>query len=122
MTQQGIDGEQKGYKLIRELLPSMELQQLDLLGKMDDKYIAFEIKQRELYSPPPFAGTGLDIAQLKRRLQLQEDLDIRTYMIVFVTGTDDVYGQYLDKLEEGLHFDTKNGIRIFDIANFIKLK
>jgi hypothetical protein len=96
------------------------IQQIDWIGEKAGKYIIFEIKERELFEPPPFWGTGLNKSQLFLRNKLLKDLGIRTYMIVFTK--DIVYGQYLDILEKkGKYFDTKNDIRIYDIESFKKL-
>ena len=45
----------------------------------------------------------------------------RTYLLVFAKGTNDVYGAYLDELEnKGDYYDTPNRIRIYLITSFRK--
>lgn len=97
------------------------IQQLDWIGKKNDKWVIFEIKERELFTPPPFLGTGLDIRQIYLRNKLLEDTGIRTVLIVYIKNSNDIYYAYLDKLEAGEHFDTKNDIRIYPITNYEKL-
>ena len=115
INEQGIEAEKKG-RLFLKSKGMHNLQQIDWLFKYNDQYFAAEIKHRELFEPPPFFGTGLDLSQLKLRKQLYEDLGIDTYLIVFVGDT--VYSERLSVLEKGEYFDTKNGIRIYDIKSF----
>lgn len=117
----GIIAEKKARLWLKEKGIN-NLQQLDWLfkSKKDDKYYCVECKSRELFKPPPFYGTGLDIVQLKLRHQLLNDLGIDTILLVFEKDTNNIYWQFLSKLEKGKHIDTKNKIRIYDINNFIK--
>jgi len=96
------------------------LQQLDWLFKSNNKYFCVECKSRELFEPPPFWGTGMDKSQLKLRSQLMADLGIDTVLLVYETGTKNIYWQMLSKLEDKDHFDTKNNIRIYNIDSFHK--
>lgn len=98
------------------------LQQIDWLFKSskNGKYYCVECKSRELYKPPPFFGTGLDIIQLRLRQQLLNDLGIDTILLVFEKKTSNIFWQFLSKLEAGKYIDTKNKIRIYNIKSFIK--
>jgi len=96
------------------------LQRPDWVAKRNDKYIIIEVKERELFKPPPFSGTGLDINQLNLRMQLLKDLSLRTFLMVFERNSSNIYGQFLDILELGKHKDTKNKIRIYPIENYNK--
>jgi hypothetical protein len=101
------------------------LQQLDWLGRKDNQYTVFEVKERELYYPDqdfPHWGTGLDLSQLWLRSQILKHLKLRTYLLVFEKDTDNVYGEYLDVLENrGGYYDTPKKIRIYPIDHFTKL-
>lgn len=119
ITLEGIEAEKKAREIIKNM--GWQVQQLDWIGKKDDKWTIFEIKQRELFEPPPFLGTGLDKRQLWLRNQLLKDLGLRTILIVFVKDSIDIYWQYIDELEKGKSYDTRNEIRIYPIENFIKL-
>lgn len=99
-----------------------EVQQLDWVGKKNGKWVVFEVKERELFNPPPFWGTGLDKRQLYLREQLLKGLNLRTILLVFEKGTSNIFWQYLDVLEKGEYFDTKNNIRIYPISNFHKIE
>jgi len=117
ITEEGIEAEKRGRAFLRSK-GIYNVQQIDWLCKIGEKYYAVEVKHRELFEPPPFQGTGLDIRQLELRRQLLTDLDIDTYLIVFLKDTNMVYWQLLSVLEAGNHFDTKNNIRIYPIENF----
>jgi len=116
---EGIEAEKKARLILIKL--GWEVQQLDWIGKKDGKWTIFEVKIRELFNPPPFQGTGLDKKQIYLRTQLLKDKDLRTMLIVFVKNTSDIYWQYLDELEKGKHFDTRQEIRIYPIKSFIKI-
>jgi hypothetical protein len=101
------------------------IQQPDLFAKNSKgEWLIFEIKDKELFSPGdnyPHWAAGLNKSQLYLRIKLLEELRLRTYLIIFVSGTDEVYGAYLDNLEaKGEFCDTPNGIRIYPISNFNK--
>jgi hypothetical protein len=72
------------------------LQQIDWLfrSNKNKKYYCVESKSRELFKPPPFLGTGLDITQLKLRLQLLKDIGIDTLLLVFEKNTKNIYWQF----------------------------
>jgi len=99
-----------------------EIQQLDWVGIKNNKITIFEIKEKELFSPPPFWGTGLEKRQLYLRTHLFKLTGLRTILITFEKETNNIYWQYLDILENGKYYDTKNGIRIYPIENFCLLK
>lgn len=116
INEEGIEAERKG-RLFLKNKGLHNIQQIDWLFKNDNgRYYAVEVKHRELFEPPPFLGTGLDIRQLKLRKQLLMDLNIDTYLIVFVGNI--VYWNLLSRLESDKHFDTRNRIRIYPIKNF----
>ena len=119
ITFEGIQGEKKARELLKGL--GWQVQQLDWIGKKDNQWTIFEVKVRELFDPPPFLGTGLDKRQIFLREQLRKDLGLRTMLIVFIKGTNDTYSQYIDILENGKFYDTKNDIRIYPLENFTKV-
>jgi len=116
ITIEGIEAEKKARLLLKK--HGWYIQQLDWIGKKNNQWVIFEIKNRELFQPPPFVGTGLDISQIYLRNNLLKELQLRTMLIVFIKGTDDIYYQYLDILEKDKYFDTKNGIRIFPLTSY----
>jgi hypothetical protein len=120
-TIQQSPAEERALKLLR-LAGHKCIQQLDWISLNDDIWTIFEVKERALYTPDksfPHDGSGLDLSQLWLRSQLFNKLGIRTYLMVFQKGTDNIYGQYLDALErEAGYIDTRNGIRIYPIEHF----
>lgn len=119
INEDGIEAEKKGRDFLKRHGIN-NLQQLDWIYKHNNKYGILEVKARELFKPPPFWGTGLDINQIKLRQQLYNDLGIDTILIVFEKGTNNIYYQSLQKLLKGKYFDTRNHIRIFPIDNYKK--
>ena len=115
--EEGIEGEKKARSFLRTK-GIFNMQQIDWLIKKDGKYCIVEVKEKELYNPPPFFGTGLDIKQIKLRTQIYNDLNIDTILLVFIKNTSRIYYQYLSILERTDYFDTKNGIRIYNINAF----
>jgi hypothetical protein len=116
--------ETKALHLLREA-GFDTLQQLDWVGKKDGKWVIFEIKEKCLFSPGnnyPHWAAGLNKGQLYLRSRLFKELGLRTYLINFVPGTDEVYGAYLDDLEAKREFyDTPHqDIRVYPIKNYSK--
>jgi hypothetical protein len=115
----------KGEKIAREIIlkyvnPDM-LTQIDWAYKKDGKWYSIEVKYKsELFKPPPFYGHGLDKKQIEKRLAFYHDTGIRCLLIIIDQTSNIVYYNWLDILEAGNHFDTKNDIRVYDINNFIK--
>lgn len=117
IEQLGKEGEEKARHFLKKL--GYELTQPDWIGKKEDNFVQFEIKMKsEPFKPPPFEGHGLDIYQLKRRLLLQKQHNLKCMLVIFEKDTSKVYTQWLDKLEKDNYFDTKKGIRIYPLENF----
>lgn len=106
----------------REFLKSINItniQQFDWFIKLNNKYYILEVKSRQLYQPPPFLGTGLDIKQLNLRRQVFNDLGIDTILFVVDKENNKIYYQSIfNYLEKTKFFDTKNKIRIYNIEHF----
>lgn len=119
------EAKRKAMELLRER-GFQFVQQPDLLAKKDGTWIIVEVKDKEIFEPGPnfpHYGVGLDHSQLYLRMQPKEDLGLRTYLLYFVKGTGDIYGEYLDELErKGGYLDTeKQHIRIYPIESYTKL-
>ena len=119
----GYEGEQLIRKVLRDIYKQPNLQQLDWMVKWDDKnYYIIEAKVREMYTPPPFFGTGLDIRQIELRIELLKDLGLDTILMVLIG--EDLYIRKLSELESlppQDKFDTGNRIRIYNINRFEKI-
>lgn len=114
----------QGEKLAREILLTMGVDsifQADWLVQKNEKWYVVEVKHKEIFKPPPFCGQGLNIRQVKTRMQFYKDTGIRCLFLVIDLYTGARYWQWLDVLEKSRYFDTRNGIRIYNIANFNSL-
>lgn len=118
ITQIGIDGEKMARLFIKENYSYDTLFQADWLLKIDGSWVVIEVKRKAPFAPPPFWGTGLNISQVKSRLEFYHDTGIRCLLLYFNTKDGKVYTNWLDVLEEGQKYDTKNGIRIYPLDNF----
>ena len=114
----------KGESLARLFLKDQGfyIQQPDWIINQGDKYYIVEVKYKEMFNAPPFDGHGLNIAQIQRRLTLQKHTGLRCYLLVMEPNSDRVFVQFLDVLNDGEHFDTKQGVRIFPLKCFRKFK
>lgn len=121
----GKDGE----RMARSILKSQgctDIFQADWMVKFQnyDKWIVVEVKHKERFKAPPYDGHGLNAYQADKRLKFQKDTGIRTLFLVIGMDDDVVYVQWLDTLHKmtmeryGKLFETRNGIRIFDIRFF----
>jgi len=94
----------------------------DWVAANGDEWLVVEVKDKELWEPGanfPHYGIGMDKSQLFLRNKFQEGTGLRTYILCFAKGTNDVYGAFLDELEaKGGFHDTKNKIRVYPLENF----
>jgi hypothetical protein len=92
--------------------------EIDWFAVKNNKIIQVEVKHKERFNPPPFYGHGMEIWKIKRRLDF-EKLGFTAMFMIFDITDGHIYCQYLKKLNEGNYFDTKKGIRIYPIENFV---
>ena len=120
IQQDGIVGEQLGRTILKKYFNPDLLLQPDWLTRKNNVWHVWEIKNKNRYtdSYSNFTGTGLDISQVKARLEFQRNTGIRCGLISIEKGTNIVHRQWLDTLERGAYMDTKNNIRIYGISNF----
>jgi len=115
--EEGVVGEQKLFTYLRN--KGIEFFQADAIGKENGRLVVYETKNKaEPFQPPPFLGHGLELRQVVARLKFQQETGIRCKFVVFHQKNNTVCSAWLDELEMGEHFDTKNGIRIYPIDNF----
>ena len=97
----------------------------DWVAANGDEWVIVEVKDKELWEPGanfPHWGIGLDKSQIFLRNKFQEGTGLRTYLLCYAKGTDDVYGAFLSELEaKGGYFDTKNKIRVYPLEHFKKI-
>ena len=115
----GKEGEEKIRLLLKK--KGYIIQSPDWLACKNGEWICIEVKRKARFTPPPFEGHGLNKSQIFLRNKLFGDTKIRTFLIVFEIGTDKMFGQWLDELEKGKYFDTKNQVRIYPLKNFKEL-
>ena|SRR3990167_7597001 len=120
ITQDGIDGEQKLFKWLKE--KDYVFFQPDALSFEDGNYVLNECKHQEHFKSPPFDGHGLPKWQVEARIWFWEITNIRCRLIIFEKGTKDIYWQWLDILENDEYFDTQGDKprRIYPLFNFNK--
>jgi len=122
ITEQGRQGEIIARKILKEIFKVDKIFQADWLVNAKGIWYVIEVKHKELFKPPPFYGQGLDIRQVKARMNFYKDAGIRCLFLVIEKPSNEVFWQWLDILETTKYFDTKNNIRIYDINNFNKCK
>ena len=115
----GREGEEQARILLKRL--GFEIQSPDWLAVKDNNWFCIEVKKKERFNPPPFEGHGLDNRQIYLRNRLLKEKGIRTYLMIFEIGTNNIFGQYLDILEKNEKFITKNNITIYRLSVFEKL-
>ena len=115
----GKEGEAQARLLLKK--QGYSVQSPDWLACKDNKWTCFEIKKKERFKAPPFDGHGLDERQIFLRKKLFEATDIRTMLMIFEVPTGKIYQRFLDILENGERFRTKNGIIIYPLTNFMEI-
>lgn len=110
-----------GEKNARILLKSRgyNVFEIDWIASKNGIDLQVEVKNKQKFKPPPFYGHGMEIWKVKRRLGFEAKYGIKAFFLIFDTEDGKVYGQFLKKLESGEKFDTKNGIRIYKLENFM---
>ena len=85
------------------------------------RWWSFEVKAKERFEPPPFAGHGLNASQLHSRLALQVEKGIRAVLVVLDPEIGWIMAP-LDQLSNGPLHKTRNGVIIFPIDRFRKVE
>ncbi len=95
--------------------------QIDWMGKKDGIWVWYEIKgKEEPFSPPPFEGHGLELYKVKMRAEFLEDTGIRSILMVQDLKNMCWFIQWLDLLEKGERFVTRNNLVIYPLEAFNK--
>ncbi len=117
----GKEGERQARIILKEWFGVDRIFQADWLIEKNGKWFVVEVKHKEMFTPPPFYGHGLDIRQVVHRMKFYRDKDIRClFLVIDMDGT--VYWQWLDVLEQTKYHDTRNKVRVYDIQYFHKLE
>jgi len=117
----GQDGEKKALAILKKL--GFECSSPDWLVCKNEVYTIIEVKRKDRFTPPPFFGHGLDTRQIYLRMNFFKKTGIRTFLMIFETKTESIWGQYLDVLEDNNNgFTTKTGkIKVYPLGEFINL-
>ena len=115
----GAYGEQRAIEFFKAR--HMKCFQSDLMVKgTDGQYFVVEVKHQDKFVPPPFEGHGLPPYQVDARMAFHEATGIRCFFLVFDKDGEHIYGQWLDKLEDGEKAKTATGKRtIYPIRRFL---
>lgn len=118
----GKEGERRARIILKDVFRVDNIFQADWIVGVNDKWFVIEVKHKEMFNPPPFYGQGLQAYQADMRIKFWRETGIRCLFLVIDSVTGEVYWEWLDKLQETKYFETHNGIRIYDIRHFHKLK
>lgn len=113
----GIEGEKKAREVVKKNNFNCFGTDWILIDKLGNYYL-LEVKCKEMFAPPPFEGQGLNINQVVSKQIFFKKTGIRTILLIMLPDNKRTYWQFLDKLEQGKHFDTKNKVRIYPISSF----
>ena len=118
ITEIGRSGEIMARDILKNKFCVDGIFQPDWMILKNGKYYVIEVKHKEIFKPPPFYGHGLDIRQVKARMEFYEKTGIETlFLVIDFNGV--IYWQWLKYLEaSGDYFNTRNGVRIYNIQKF----
>lgn len=112
----------EGESVVRRYLinkPNCSFAQLDMIAKIKGKWYSIEVKHQEAFKRPPFDGHGLPVWQVRKRIELYNDVGIIPLFFVLDKKTKFLMYNSLLKLEQGEKFITGKKKRvIYPIENF----
>ena len=82
ITEQGIQGE-KNARIFLKKQGIDGLFQADWIVEKDNKNYVIEVKHKEKFKAPPFDGHGLDVRQVKARMNFYKTTGVRCMFLVF---------------------------------------
>ena len=118
ITEVGIEGGQFLMKFLHE--KGFTVFQPDGIGLYKGIYYMFEMKHQERFKAPPFDGHGLPKWQIQARLAFFTKTKIPVILVVLDKETNEIFYQYLDRLDAGEHYDT-HGLKprkIYPLTSF----
>lgn len=115
----GMEGETLARTVLIDRFKVDSIFQADWLVEKNGKYYVVEVKHKEMFKAPPFDGHGLDVRQVNARMRFFRAHGIRClFLVIDMKGR--IFWQWLDVLEQGRKFDTKRGVRVYDINGFVR--
>ena len=115
----GKEGERLARSVLIDRFKVDGIFQADWIIEKNGKYYVVEVKHKEMFKAPPFNGHGLDVRQVKSRMRFYNAHGIRCMLLV-IDMSGRIFWQWLDVLEQGQKFDTKTGVRIYNIDGFVR--
>lgn len=115
----GREGELQALSVLKKA--GYTVQSPDWLAEKNGKWICVEVKKKRRFLAPPFDGHGLNWTQVFLRTKLLAATGIRTYLLIFEVPSGLVFAQWLDTLEKGRKYTTRNDVRIYPIESFKQL-
>ena len=115
----GKEGERLARNVLIDRFKVDGIFQADWMVERNGHYFIVEVNHKDMFKAPPFDGYGLDARQVKSRMRFFRATGIRCLLLV-IDMRGRIFWQWLDILEKGEKFDTKRGMRIYHIKNFVK--
>lgn len=119
ITEEGCEGE----RIAREILKRHGFSSLfgaDWVVKSSKgEYFVVEVKYKsEPFKKPPFDGHGTELRQIIAREQFRKDTGIKSILLI-IEKSGRVLWNFIDVLEKGESFTTRNQIRIYPLTNYL---
>jgi hypothetical protein len=113
----GKEGERQA-RLIAKTWGVEKIFQPDWITMKNGQWVVWEVKHKSMFKAPPFDGHGLNAYQADMRIEFYKIFGLRCLFFVIDKDTNRIYWAWLDELEQGRKFETKNGVRIYPLVNF----
>lgn len=111
----GVIGEQIARLIIKKFIKPKHIMQIDWMINSNDEWYTVEVK----FKPKFRDCQSLSINQVKSRMALHKDKNIRCLLLSIEPKTKDVSIQWLDVLEETDYIDSiKNNTRLYNLKYF----
>lgn len=114
----GKEGERLARIILKNYFCVDDIFQADWIISKNNEWYVIEVKHKARFTAPPFDGHGLNAYQADMRLRFYKEKGIRCLLLVIDSETDEIFWGWLDVLEQGEKFTTKNGIRIYPITSY----
>lgn len=117
----GKEGQERAKNSLLNFFGARRVFQVDWMSEEYEGFILNEVKEQDVFEPPPFLGQGLPIWQVKARMNFFKITGIRCRLLIFNPSDKlDVLWQWLDELETGKWYDTKGEKprRVYPITAF----
>jgi hypothetical protein len=83
----GKEGERKARIILKDVFKVDDIFQADWLISVKGKWYVVEVKHKEMFTPPPFYGQGLQAYQAEMRMKFWHETGIRCLFLVIDVNT-----------------------------------